>query len=79
MFQQKKIRTWAKKAPNKKLYLKGTKKTNKNIREREGSLARTFSIRKENIVNSSISSIAFSSNTNEFYLTRKQKYVHVNT
>lgn len=79
MIQQKKIRTWAKKAPNKKLYLKGTKKANKNIREREGSLARTFSIRKENIVNSSISSIAFSSNTNEFYLTRKQKYVHVNT
>lgn len=49
------------------------------MREREGSLTRTFSIRKENIVNSSISSIAFSSNTNEFYLTRKQKYVHVNT
>lgn len=78
MIQQKKSEL-ERKAPNKKLYLKGTKKINKNIREREGSLTRTFSIRKENIVNSSISSIAFSSNTNEFYLTRKQKYVHVNT
>lgn len=60
-----------KKVFNKKLYLKGIKKINKNICEREGLLVWIFFICKENIVNSSIFLIVFFFNINEFYLIRK--------